>query len=73
MFLEYETEEDAVAKAEEEGKALKLPYWVDPVNTTKYPNWPMPTAEGKYVLDVTNYISLTTAEQNLILSSFNPA
>lgn len=72
-FLEYETEEDAIVKAEEEGRAIGLPYWIDPVNTTKYPTFPMPTAEGKFVLDVTDYTSLTTAEENLVLSSFNPA
>ena len=68
-FLIYNTYQDAVDRSEKEGKMLNLPYWVNPENTTKAPNCPLPTTDGKYALDVSKYISLTHTERKLAVNS----
>ena len=35
-FLIYDTKEEALAKADEEGKAIGLPYHISSENTTRY-------------------------------------
>jgi hypothetical protein len=72
-FLIYSTEEEALAKAEEEGRAQNLPYWQDPVNTTKYLTGPIYTDDGEFALDVTEYTTLTAEEQSATVTTLNIA
>lgn len=72
-YLIYSTEEEAVAKAEEEGRALNLEHWVDPVNVTKYLTYPIVTDDGEFALDVTEYTTLTPEEQSSTVTTLNIA
>ena len=70
-YLLYSTEEEAIAKAEQEGRALNLEHWVDPVNVTKYLTYPIVTDDGEYALDVTEYTTLTTEEESQVVTELN--
>jgi hypothetical protein len=54
MYLIYETEQGAITRADEEGKYLNFSYW----NEGKGTRWltkPVPTADGMWALDVSEY------------------
>jgi|TARA_B100001094_G_scaffold275207_1_gene282612 hypothetical protein len=70
LYLIYDTEEDAYARADEEGKRLGYSYWTQGKGT-RWSTKPDPTAEGKYALNVTTY-DLTEEEQASTVSSYNP-
>ena len=42
-FLIYQNEQDAWDRADVEGKALNLPYWLDPINVTRTTSYPIYT------------------------------
>ncbi len=65
-YLVYETYETALSKAEEEGRAMNLPYYS--VNSSvkkgssKYRTSPKELSNDKWSLRVTDYISLSEEE-----------
>ena len=70
MYLIYETEEAALERADEEGKYLGFSYWTDGVGT-RWLTFPVPTADDKWALDVSDY-ELDDLEQGDILLSYTP-
>lgn len=54
MYLIYETEQGAIARADEEGKYLNFSYWTEGKGT-RWLTSPVPTADGKWALDVREY------------------
>ena len=54
IYLIYDNEEDANARADEEGKRIGLSYWIHGVGSRRVLS-PQPTAEGKWALNVTVY------------------
>lgn len=66
-FLTYENEQDALDRADAEGQAQNLPYWQDPVNVTRTVTLPFYTSTNKWVLEVTEYTTITEEENALIL------
>ena len=54
MYLIYETEIEAIARADEEGKRLNYSYWTEGKGT-RWSTAPEPTADGKWALDVSSY------------------
>jgi hypothetical protein len=66
-FLTYENEQDALDRADLEGQARGLPYWVDSSNITRVITEPFYTTANKWVLEVTDYTTITEAETDLII------
>jgi hypothetical protein len=54
MYLIYETEIEAIARADEEGKRLNYSYWTEGKGT-RWSTAPVPTAYGEWALDVSSY------------------
>jgi hypothetical protein len=54
MYLIYETEIESIARADEEGKRLNYSYWTEGKGT-RWLTAPVPTANGKWALDVSSY------------------
>ena len=70
IYLIYDNEEDANARADEEGKRIGLSYWIHGVGSRRVFS-AEPTAEGKWALNVTVY-DLTEEEESSTVNSFNP-
>lgn len=70
-FIIYETEEEGLEKAEQEGKAIGLPYYEDPHWAMRYVTVPFITKDSEWALDVTEYTTLTDEEKLLIVSTVN--
>ena len=70
IYLIYDNEEDANARADKEGKRIGLSYWIHGVGSRRVLS-PQPTAEGKWALNVTVY-DLTEEEESSTVNSFNP-
>tara|TARA_R100000479_G_C6288348_1_gene165595 strand:+ start:187 stop:423 length:237 start_codon:yes stop_codon:yes gene_type:complete len=70
IYLIYDNEEDANARADEEGKRLGLAHWTKGYGSRRVLS-PQPTAEGKWALNVTVY-DLTEEEESSTVNSFNP-
>ena len=70
IYLIYDNEEDANARADEEGKRIGLSHWIHGVGSRRVLS-PQPTAEGKWALNVTVY-DLTEEEEESTVESFNP-
>ena len=70
IYLIYDNEEDANARADEEGKRIGLSHWIHGVGTRRVLS-AQPTAEGKWALNVTVY-DLTEEEESSTVTSFNP-
>ncbi len=72
LYLIYTTEEDANARADQEGKLLNFDYWrKDNGKGTRWLTAPAPTLEGNYALNVTNY-ELSDVEKTEAVPSYNP-
>ena len=54
MYLLYPTEQDALERADEEGKYQGFSYWTEG-RGTRWLTKPVPTADGKWALDVSEY------------------
>jgi hypothetical protein len=67
-YLIYDTEADAIARADVEGARRGYAYHNTPDGVTRYHTYPEVTADGKYALVVTEY-DLTEEEQNAITTS----
>jgi hypothetical protein len=70
-FIIYDTKEEALVKAEEEGKAVGLPWWENPHWKMKYVSYPFITADSKWALDVTQYTTLTSEEESQTVEEVN--
>ena len=70
MNLIYTTEEAACERADEEGKAIGYTYWTEGKGT-RWLTKPVPTADGKWALDVFEY-ELDDLEEASVESSYLP-
>jgi len=70
MYLIYETEQDALERADEEGKYQGFSYWTEG-RGTRWLTKPVPTADGKWALDVSEY-ELDDLEEASVESSYLP-
>jgi hypothetical protein len=61
MYLLFDTEEEGFARSEQEGISRGYSYHTTGTGT-RYHNIPIPCEDGKWALDVSNYISLTDNE-----------
>ena len=70
MYLIYETEQGAIDRADEEGKRLNYSYWTEGKGT-RWSTAPVPTADGKWALDVSSY-KLSEVESSSTKDTFTP-
>jgi hypothetical protein len=70
MYLIYETEQDACERADEEGKYQGFSYWTEGKGT-RWLTKAVPTADGKWALDVSEY-ELDDIEEASVESSYLP-
>lgn len=70
-FLIYNSKEEALVKADEEGKAQGLPYHSDPNLVTRYAGGLVYTNDNKVALYVTGFTTLTPEEEAQIVTSIN--
>lgn len=61
-YLVYDTEADAIARADVEGARRGYAYHNTPDGVSRYHTYPQETADNKYALNVTEY-ELTKDEQ----------
>jgi hypothetical protein len=70
MYLIFNTEQEALVVADQEGQHRNFPYWnPNDIGKTRTLNSPIITANNKYALDVSNYLSLTTTQQEATVST----
>jgi hypothetical protein len=67
-YLIYNTKQEAIDRAEQEGIAKALPYHTGK-GTSRYLTYPSPTAGGKWALDVSGY-DLTEDEAEAVVDGF---
>jgi len=53
-YLIYPNEKDAIERADEEGKEIGYTYWTEGAGT-RWLTKPVPTADGEWALDVSEY------------------
>ena len=70
MYLIYTTEEAACERADEEGKAIGYTYWTKGKGT-RWLTKPVPTADGKWALDVSEY-DLDELEEASVVDTYLP-
>jgi hypothetical protein len=68
MYLIYTTEQDAIDRADEEGKEIGFSYWTEGKGT-RWLTKPVPTADGKWALDVSEY-DLDEVEETTVVDSY---
>jgi hypothetical protein len=68
MYLIYETEQGAIDRADEEGKDNGFSYWTEGKGT-RWLTKPVPTADGKWALDVSEY-DLDEVEETTVVDSY---
>ncbi len=68
MYLIYTTEQDACDRADEEGKEIGFTYWTEGKGT-RWLTKPVPTADGKWALDVSEY-DLDDIEELSVVDSY---
>ena len=71
-YLIYNTEAEALVKADEEGKHRNYSYHTPRGGTTRYRTFPVPTSDNKFALDVSEYQTLTAEESAATVSTFTP-
>ena len=71
QYIIYDTESEALAKAEEEGRAQGLAYYVDGIGS-RYVSYPYETNDNKFALPVDCYITLTESEEVSLVDTFTP-
>jgi len=67
-YLIYPTEKDACERADEEGKEIGFAYWTEGKGT-RWLTKPVPTADGAWALDVSEY-DLDEIEEASIVDSY---
>jgi hypothetical protein len=70
-FIIYQTEEEGLIKAEEEGRAVGLPYYENPHFVTRYVTRPFLTKDSEWALDVTDYTTLNELELSRVVTEVN--
>jgi hypothetical protein len=68
MYLIYETKEAAIDRADEEGKYLGFSYFTEGKGT-RWLTYPVPTADDKWALDVSEY-DLDDLEEASVVDSY---
>ena len=67
-YLIYPTEKDACDRADEEGKEIGFAYWTEGIGT-RWLTKPVPTADGEWALDVSEY-ALDEIEEASVVDSY---
>jgi hypothetical protein len=67
-YLIYPTEKDAIERADEEGKDVGFAYWTEGTGT-RWLTKPVPTADGEWALDVSEY-DLDEIEEASVVDSY---
>lgn len=70
MYLIYASEEAALERADEEGKDRNLAYWTTG-GTSRWVTKPVPTADGMWALDVSDY-DLDESEESATVDTYTP-
>ena len=70
MYLIYASEEAAIERADEEGKDNNFSYWTDGMGT-RWLTKPVPTADGMWALDVSEY-DLDESEESATVDTYSP-
>ena len=71
-YLIYNTQEEALVKADEEGKHRNYAYHTPKGGVCRYHTFPEPTSNNKFALDVSEYETLTAEESAATVSTFTP-
>ena len=70
MYLIYASEEAAIERADEEGKDNNFSYWTEGKGT-RWVTKPVPTADGMWALDVSEY-DLDESEESATVDAYSP-
>jgi len=70
MYLIYASEEAAIERADEEGKDHNFSYWTEGKGT-RWLTKPVPTADGMWALDVSEY-DLDESEESATVDTYTP-
>ena len=70
MYLIYSTEKGACDRADEEGKEIGYTYWTEGKGT-RWLTKPVPTADGMWALDVSEY-DLDGLEESMTVDTYTP-
>ena len=70
MYLIYASEEAAIERADEEGKDNNFSYWTQGKGT-RWLTKPVPTADGMWALDVSDY-ELDDSEESSTVDTYSP-
>ena len=70
MYLIFPTEEAALERADEEGKDNNFSYWTEGKGT-RWLTKPVPTADGMWALDVSDY-DLDESEESATVDTYTP-
>ena len=70
MYLIYASEEAAIERADEEGKDNNFSYWTEGKGT-RWLTKPVPTADGMWALDVSEY-DLDESEESATVDTYTP-
>ena len=70
MYLIYASEEAAIERADEEGKDNNFSYWTEGTGT-RWVTKPVPTADGMWALDVSEY-DLDESEESATVDAYSP-
>ena len=68
MYLIYASEEAAIERADEEGKDNNFSYWTEGKGT-RWVTKPVPTADGMWALDVSEY-DLDDLEETSVVDTY---
>ncbi len=70
MYLIFNTEQEALVVAYQEGQQRNFPYWNEnDIGKTRTLNSPLQTTNSKWSLDVSNYISLNEEQISKTVNS----
>jgi hypothetical protein len=70
MYLIFASEEAAIERADEEGKDNNFSYWTEGKGT-RWLTKPVPTADGMWALDVSEY-DLDESEESATVDAYSP-
>ena len=70
MYLIFASEEAALERADEEGKDNNFSYWTEGKGT-RWLTKPVPTADGMWALDVSDY-DLDESEESATVDTYTP-
>lgn len=70
MYLIFASEEAGIERADEEGKDNNFSYWTEGTGT-RWVTKPVPTADGMWALDVSEY-DLDESEESATVDTYTP-